>query len=392
MTLRVLHVIPSIADCRGGPSKAVIEMVKVLNTKGVQAEITTTNDNGSSLLDVPLNSLHEYRGAPVRFFARFTSSFPALSEFQYSSGFRRWLNKHINDYDLIHVHAIFSFCSSYTMWLARRNKIPYIVRPIGQLEDWSLAQSRLKKQLYLQLLEWKNLENAAALHCTAESEQRQSLKLLNNQQTAVLPLGIHPIEPIKNAAGELRSKYAIKDGRPILVFLSRIHKKKGLELLLQSLAEINSPFQFLIAGDGDKDYLAEINKQIDHLELRPKVKLLGFSSGRNKNLLLQGADLYTLTSYSENFGIAVLEALNAGTPVLISEQVALADALVRKNFAYVCQTNVQSIKSELLRAFDRLSADSQDSSDAIQEFIASNYQWSAIADKLVRLYESVTQR
>lgn len=131
MSLKVLHVIPSVSPQRGGPSKAVLQMVAALKQTDVHAEIATTNDNGVDLLDVPLDTLTERQGAPIRYFERWSPAIPELREFQYSSSFVNWLKQHIKDYDLLHVHAIFSFCSSYAMWLARRTNVPY-VWPIGR--------------------------------------------------------------------------------------------------------------------------------------------------------------------------------------------------------------------------------------------------------------------
>ena len=172
--LKVLHVIPSIAPCRGGPSKAVIQMVSSLRTNGIDAEIATTNDNGTDELDVELNARIDYLGVPVRFFKRFSPPINAIREFAYSRSFTAWLSRNINNYDVVHIHAVFSYCSSYAMYLARRKRIPYVVRPIGQLQHWSLAQSKAKKEWYLRVIERANLEAAPVVQFTAENEQLES--------------------------------------------------------------------------------------------------------------------------------------------------------------------------------------------------------------------------
>jgi hypothetical protein len=127
--MRVLHVIPSIAAVRGGPSKAVIEMVKSLNKANCETEIVTTDDNGEMRLNIPLNDLNEYQGVPVRFFPRFSPQVHAVREFAFSASLTQWLWQHIQGYDLIHVHAIFSYPSTVAMAIARVRNIPYIVRP-----------------------------------------------------------------------------------------------------------------------------------------------------------------------------------------------------------------------------------------------------------------------
>lgn len=390
MALRVLHVIPSLADCRGGPGVAAIEMVAALNQNGVSAEIATTNDCCEQLLDVELNRLVDYRHVPVRFFARVSTPIKALREFQFSLSFSLWLMRNIQNYDVLHVHALFSYCSSFAMWLARRKGVAYVAHPIGHLERWPLQQGNRKKRWYLRIIEANNIRGASAVHFTAESEQAQALELFPDLQSAVIPLGIHAPMQVRNAAVKLRQRYKLVQGIPILVFLSRIHPKKGLELLLQSIAslDVDTRPQLLIAGDGDQAYLQQLTEMVSELGL-DKIYFVGFVQGTEKNLLLQGADIFALTSYSENFGIVVLEALAAGLPVLLCKPVALSTNVAQAKLGYVADTNVDSISDALRLALDDLENEIS-YSERTKDFVAQHHQWPAIGRQLRALYEELS--
>lgn len=390
-TLKVLHVIPSVAPCRGGPSKAVIEMVQALRQIGVDAEIATTNDNGAGQLDIELNTLIEYQGVPTRFFKRFSPPISFIREFAYSYGFTRWLNAHISDYDLIHVHAIFSYCSTITMAIARKHNVPYVVRPIGQLESWSLEQSKGRKKHYLDLIERKNLNTATMVQFTAESEQNQALELLPDLTSTVVPLGIELPMLIHDSHSKMVERWQLKDDCPTLVYLSRIHPKKGLDILLKALANLDDiEFQLVIAGSGNEDYTQELIQLSKQLGISQHCHFIGFVQGLEKNTLLQGADLFTLTSHSENFGIAVLEALASATPALISQEVALSEQVTKEQLGYVTELNIQAVKITLTTALKNTEQLAQTGNKA-RQFIEQNYQWPVISKQLLAVYKCIKQ-
>lgn len=388
-SIKALHVIPSISPSRGGPSKAVIEMVSALQDIGVVAEIATTNDDSNNTLDVPLNLKTQYNGVPVIFFQRFSPPINALREFAYSRSFKQWLKKNIHRYDVIHIHAIFSFCSSYAMNLAKKNNIPYIVRPIGQLEDWSLSQSKFRKQLYLNLIEKSNLENANAIHFTAKSEQQQALTFLPNLSAQIIPLGVQFTKKEKNAKQKMLTHWSLKNDVVTFLFLSRLHYKKGLELLLSSLCDVkHRPFQLIIAGDGDNAYKQSLIELIDSYKLKNNCHLVGFVKGAEKQILLQGCDFFVLPSYSENFGIAVLEAMASSTPVIISDTVALASDVKKNQLGFICKPNQESLTQALIQAFDYNDTNNK-MGQAAELFAKKNYNWKLQAEKINTLYKSI---
>ncbi len=400
--MKVLHVIPSISPLRGGPSKAVIEMVLALNDIGVTTEIATTNDNGRDELNVPLEQLSEFNGVPVRFFKRFSPAIHSIREFAYSGQYRNWINKNIHNYDIIHVHAIFSFVSSYTMYLARKRDVKYVVRPIGQLEEWSLKQSKLRKSVFLSLFEKENVENAAAIHFTADSELKQATKALpkltsqaaNGQHALVIPLGIKLPTPEANARSAIVKRYGLASDKRILLYLSRIHPKKGLELLFSALANLKQEkYQLLIAGDGEDSYLEKLQRLTMDLGIGQCCQFIGFKTNELKQELLQGADLYVLTSHSENFGIAVLESLAAGTPTLVSKGVALSALISEQDLGYVCDLTVEDVQHQLEYCLsEKNNAELIALGAKSRQYVEQHYRWGAIARELSITYQNIIRR
>jgi glycosyltransferase involved in cell wall biosynthesis len=388
--MRVLHVIPSISPVRGGPSQAILQMVKELQSQGIDAEIATTNDNGDKLLDVPLYDRIKYQQIPVRFFPRFSPNISAIREFAFSSSFTTWLWQNISNYDLLHVHAIFSYTSTVTMAIARYHQIPYIVRPLGQLCSWSLTQSPKKKQIYLKLIERANINHSQALHFTAELERQEVSKLDFTPPNFVLPLGLALPTFIPEARQKLRQQLNKPADEPVILFLSRIHEKKGLDYLISALGKLrnNYRFTFILAGSGSAEYQAEVERMLEQNRISDRTYKLGFIEGETKNICLQGADLYTLTSHSENFGIAVLEALASGTPALVTRGVALSDLVKEQNLGWVVDLNVEAIANSIQEFLDNPDMAKQ-KGDRATEYVAKHYSWEKIALNLKAIYAKI---
>ena len=173
--MRVLHLIPSVSPLRGGPSQAVVAMVKAERALGCDARIVTTNDHGPGLLQaLPLGRWGEWQGVPLRAFQRWSPPVRPLREFQVAPALAPWLWRELPRWDLLHVHALFSWSTSTGMALARRRRVPYLLRTIGQLNTWSLRQSPRRKRLLLRLVDRRNLQGAAALHFTSTAEQHEA--------------------------------------------------------------------------------------------------------------------------------------------------------------------------------------------------------------------------
>jgi glycosyltransferase involved in cell wall biosynthesis len=391
--VRILHIIPSISPARGGTSRAIIDMVHALQSHQLDVEIATTNDDGDNLLDVPLQECIQYHQIPTYFFPRFSPPIGSIREFAFSRSFTTWLLQHIENYDAIHVHTLFSYTSTVAMAIARIKKIPYLTTPHGMLCKWSLQQKTRKKQAYLKLIERSNLDRSQAIHLTCQQEQQDVLALNFKSPTFVLPLALTEIPaPISNAANLLRQNLNCPLDEPIILFLSRLHYKKGLDYLIPALGKlIHHRFTFVIAGNGTPEYEAEIHSLLQVSGIAERTHMVGFVEGAQKDLFIQGSNLFALTSHSENFGIAVLEALVVGTPVLVTPGVGLASVVKDQNIGYVPELDLNAI----INALERHLTDPDSSKvmgDRARQFILKNYTWDQIATDLIRVYQAIVDR
>lgn len=384
----MLHVIPSVSPLRGGPSKAVFEMVEALRQQGVEAAILTTDDDGPGVdPSLPPGRWIERQGVPLLAFRRWNPPLAPLREFAVSPGLSRWLRRHIHAYDLLHVHAIFSFPSTCSMLQARRSRVPYLVRTIGQLSPWSLAQSSGRKRWMLRLVERRNLDQAAALHFTTLAEQQEASGLGLSPPALVLPLGVRGLDP--SHAPDPSPEPG--QGATRFLFLSRLHPKKQLDRLLAALAILveqrpAAAWSLAIAGRGEPAYEQELRALAGRFGIADRCRWLGHLEGAVKQRQLASAHWLVLPSAAENFGIVVAEALACGTPVILSPEVAMASLVAESGAGLISDSEPQSLARALEAA---LAGPSPPMRRAARNLAAQRLDWSAIASDLRAAYADI---
>lgn len=376
---------------------AILSLVHALRQQGVEAEIVTTNDHGTGTLPVPLQqqiqsgTVPELVGpsVPIRFFPRIPSPIAALREFGFAPALTHWLWRQLPQYDLVHVHAIFNYTSLVGMGLARHYGIPYLNRPLGSLCQWSLQQGHWKKQLLLGGVGRRLLQDSQGLHFMSEPERQEATAQGFDFSSFVIPHGITVPAPLPQARASLRHRLNLPKDQPILVFLSRVHPKKGLENLLAALQPLRSQrFTLVIAGSGEASYEAQIDQLIQQQGLKSHVHRLGFVRGEAKDCLLQGADAFVLPSHSENFGLAVLEALAAGLPVVITPGVALAEAVQHHQVGWVTAAE-PAVLADCLKQVLADPAQLCQRGNRAREMVERHYSWRCQAMQLQQHYGAI---
>jgi glycosyltransferase involved in cell wall biosynthesis len=277
------------------------------------------------------------------------------------------LRKNVTKFDLVHVHALFSFSSTMAARIACGNNVPYLVRPLGVLNQWGIRnRRRLPKLVSLRLIELPILLNSAAIHFTSEAEREEAVLLdarLAKHKSVVIPLPIEHrawrTEHGTESGQQFLLKFPRARGKRVVLFLSRIDRKKGLELLIDAFAMVrqrNKDVALIISGEGEESFVRELRERAkrfdhgrehEHEHEHDDVIWTGHLIGEMKAAALAAASVFVLPSASENFGIAAAESLAAGVPTIVSEEVALSSDIRRYDAGVVVKRDAQQLAAAI---------------------------------------------
>jgi len=379
--VRVLHVIPSAAPTDGGPNLAVRAMSRGLVRRGAEVTVATTNAAGNKSLAVPLDSPVIDDGVAYRYFAR-----TVPGSWKFSWPMTRWLWANAGSYDVVHIHALFSYATIPGCRAAAHAPVPYVLRPLGTLSRWSLGHRRWKKRPYYALLERSHLEMASAIHVTSEAEAEDVARLGYGDRVRVIPLGVDVNDRVRERPR------AVRRGNPLrLLFLSRLHEKKNVPLLLRALATVTDtarPVELTVAGGGDAGYRAQLESLASKLQLGNRVRFVGHLDGEAKRRALLDADCFVLPSAHENFGIAVAEALAAALPVILTPGVALSRDVSDAGAGVVTDANVEGLAAAIAWAAEH-PATLVEMGDRAWQLARRDLSWDTTCARLASLYDEL---
>jgi glycosyltransferase involved in cell wall biosynthesis len=369
--MRVLHVIATLDAASGGSATACMEMADALARRGHQVDIMTT-DFGQAGRSVPAA-----RSEPP---ACRVMTFPVATPraWKRSPALAQALGRHIADYDLAVIHSLYLFHDMVASAEARRAGIPYVMAPHGLLDPYIRSRSRLKKIVMELAFQNRALRQAAAIHYTSNEELRISQANAQGAPGFVIPLGVVPPHPVPGNRNPAR-----------LLFLSRLHEKKGLDLLIPAFAQVKArmPQAELVIAGPDDGALVQTRALVEHHGLRASVSFPGMLHGADKDRAFAEAGIFVLPSYSENFAVAMAEAMAAGLPVITTDKVNIHDAVLEANSGLVVSCNVAPLAEAMLR----LLADRQLAvrmGDNGRKLAASRYDW----DKIGAQWEEVCRK
>lgn len=307
--MKILHYKPTIRLEEGGVVRAVLDLCTEMAKAGHAVTLAT-----GDATDVPEAWKAGEPGCPELVQTPLSGN-PTRTES---------VRRAVADADIVHLHAVWQPDNLRFARACLNAGTPYVVSIHGMLDDWTIAQKHLKKRLFLALGGGRFLARAAAIHTTAEAERDQARKWIGGAHAEVVPLlfDLADFADLPGASPAIAKFPQIDRDVPRLLFLSRVHEKKGVHRLLRAAAILRDrgvPFQLLIAGTGDEPYVSRVRALRDQLELQNHAEFLGFVSGIEKVSLYQASTLFVLPTSQENFGFVYFEALASGCPVVTTK-------------------------------------------------------------------------
>lgn len=318
IAVKILHVLPSLDQRYGGPLRAVLDLSARSIALDLDSEVL-----GFGRLSIPDNPFprEKIHGLPQSFPRSYTFS-PAL---------RKWIGQHLHRFDGVILHGMWLYPNWAFLQACRQARIPYVCFPHGMLEPWALYGQGLykavKKTLYWMLRERSIFKHAAAVFFTTERERKlaQETFVLPPSSFIVVPYGVDSAEV--QAAQPANPELNIPTDRKVALFLGRVHPKKNVDFLLEAWAKssLDPKWLLIVAGSAEPAYQRTLDRLTARYRMQDQVRFVGPVAGADKSYLLGRASWFLLPSKQENFGISVLEAINARCPVAISDQVYLSD-------------------------------------------------------------------
>lgn len=378
--MKVLHVAPSIEQSYGGPTQSLAGYAVASRSAGIEVSIAAPRC-GEKDIDAFANIAGNVE---MRLFPSF-----GTGGFATSAPLVRWVKQAAASYDVVHVHGLFNPTSSFSAAAAISTDTPIVIRPFGTLSRYTFEHRRTAlKSVWFNRVERQNLRSARAIHFTTEREREEAAwhGLDFSDRSHVIP-------PPSLDQRQLQESAEPRSDDGIVLFIGRINPIKNLEALIDAWPIVRSRASDLlleIVGDGDAAYVGALRQRVSRNGTDSSVVFRGFLGGESKQRVLSRARMFVLPSHHENFGIAALEAVSAGLPVLLSRHVQLADFVERERLGKITDTSPAALAESIIKV-------ARD--DSLVEHVRSrgphvvsaNFSPAAIGQLLSQMYLAATE-
>ncbi|GAO34784.1 group 1 glycosyl transferase [Sulfuricella sp. T08] len=364
-----LHIVANTAVTSGGEGLAALRYAESIARAGCVVTLLSKDISDQQNCESQGMGVLKLQVAPTRH--------NLLFELPAQYGFiRRFCEQ--NKIDLIHIHGMWSPFLAVAALVARRMSIPLVISPHGCLEPWALGYKIRKKWLALKTYQGAALRSASLFVATADQEVNSIRRLDLSQPVAVIPNGVDIGLPPRRVAHE-----AVKT----ILFLSRVHPKKGLLDLVEAWARVRqSGWRITIAGGDEEGYRAKVEALIRAKGLQSDFEFVGFVDGARKQACFDAADIFVLPTYSENFGIAVAEALANELPVITTTGAPWRD-LVEHRCGWWVEPGVQGVSAALIEALESDPEELRRMGQRGRQLVIDKYSWNKIGSTALEVSE-----
>lgn len=365
--MKILHVTLSMSAKNGGIPIVIQKLTEKLTEQGSSVAILASTNNKGHIIypeKVKLINIKE--------------SFLSKIWAGHSFNFKRIAEKEVARCDVVHIHGTWHYPQYIAYQLAKKYKKPFILSPLGSLDPWCLNYKSLKKKIFIFLIQNKILKEACFVHALTEKENLDIRNFNKNYKTITIPAGID-IENKERNLSDIKT----------IVFLGRLHPIKELDILAEAFGIINEKrkdVQLLIVGPDENNHQKEIENILRNNNSLNKTIFTGILTGQDKIKALCSSDIFVLPSYSETFGLSILEAMSCKLPVVISKQCNIASQVKASNSGVIVNLNKTDLAEAIIKLLDNKDL-AKEMGENGQRLIQEKFSWNKITNKMIDLYK-----